>query len=360
MSTATPIRPVRSSLVSETVKALRHEIAAGRWQGFLPGERVLCSQWQISRPTLRAAVEVLRREKLLEVGQGRRTRVLVPQTAGPPSTLTVGLLSPESLQAMPPAVMLWVDELRGELAAAGHLLQITVGSAGFGRKNPAHALAAVISATPAAAWVLYQSTEAMQRWFEEHEIPCIVVGSTFPGRHLPSVDRDYRSACRHAVGTLARRGHRRVAFLGHTRRFGGDLESEDGFEEGVAAAQRHGVTGEVLHHDGTPEGICGQIDCLLATRQRPTALLVARSSYALAAHSHLLRRGIRLPQDLALICRDDDQFLDWVVPRMTRYTVSPAVFAKRLYSLVLRLVEEGHVREQSVKVMPVYLGRETV
>jgi hypothetical protein len=45
---------------------------------------------------------------------------------------------------------------------------------------------------------------------------------------------------------------------------------------------------------------------------------------------------------------------------MTRYTVSPAVFAKRLYSLVLRLVEEGHVREQSVKVMPVYLGRETV
>src|SRR5688572_6104045 len=121
------LRPQRSSLVAETVNVMRRAIQSGMWRDYLPGERTLCTMWQISRPTLRSALDVLRREKMIEVGHGRRTRVLVKSTARRLKTLTVGLLSPEPLHEMPPFVTLWMSELRGQLAAAGHLLHVQVG-----------------------------------------------------------------------------------------------------------------------------------------------------------------------------------------------------------------------------------------
>jgi DNA-binding LacI/PurR family transcriptional regulator len=128
----------------------------------------------------------------------------------------------------------------------------------------------------------------------------------------------------------------------------------------VAAAVRREIAGEIVHHNGAVDGICTSLDILLAGRTRPTALLVARSGYALTVHTHLLRRGVRIPQDMAVLCRDDDAFLDWVVPRMTRYAVSPVAFAKRIYHLVIKLVEEGRAKETGVKVVPAFLGRESV
>lgn len=354
------LRPQRSSLVGETVNVMRRAIHSGMWRDHLPGERTLCEMWQISRPTLRSALDVLRREKLIEVGHGKRTRVLATTAPRRVKTLTVGLLSPDPLHEMPPFVMLWVDELRGQLAAAGHLLHVQVGRAGFGNKNPARALESLVNGTPAAAWVLYQTTEGMQRWFAEHRVPCVVVGSQFPGVPLPAVDRDYRAVCRHAVGLLRNRGHRHLALLLHRQRFGGDLESELGFEEGLAATQVRGVTGDILRHDGSNEDICRQLDAMLGMRQRPTALLVARSRFALTALTHLLRRGVKVPGDMGLLCRDDDSFLDHVVPRMARYAVNPRMFAKQVFRMVMGLVKDGQLPGTDVKVVPSFVARESL
>ncbi len=354
------LRPQRSSLVAETARALRQGIQSGLWRGHLPGERVLCAQWQVSRPTLRAAIDMLQREKLVVVAHGCRTRLLAKPPAKAPLTLTVGLLSPEPLHLMPPFVMLWVDELRGQLAAEGHLLQVMVGRAGFGKKNPSRALESLVAGTPAAAWVLYQATEAMQQWFSDKSLPCVVVGSSFPGTELPAVDRDYRAACRHAVGVFAGRGHKRVALLIRREQLGGDIESERGFLEGLESSAARGITGTICRHDGTQAGVCAKVDDLLAGRPRPTALLVARTAAALTAVTHLLGRGVRIPQDMAVLCRDDDTFLDSTVPRLSRYAVSPEDFAKRVHRMVVGLVQEGVVREGNVRVMPAFTKRESV
>ncbi len=354
------LRPLRPSLVAETVKMMRLAIESGVWRDHLPGERTLCAQWQISRPTLRAALEGLCREGLLEVAHGRRTRVLAGKTTPQPRSLTVGLLSPEPLHVMPPFVMLWVDGLRTQLASAGHLLHVQVGRSSFGRRNPSRALAALVEDTPAALWVLYQTTDAIKRWFAEHRHPCMIVGSGVAGIDLPTVDRDYRAVCRHAVGLLAGRRHERLALLIQQQQYGGDLESEAGFLEGLAAAGKRGVVGEVLRHDGTQTGLCRVLDEMLQRNPRPGALLVARSGYALTTLTHLLKRGVRIPQDMALLCRDDDTFLDSTVPRVARYVVSPSAFARQVFRMVMRQVKHGQVRGGGVRVMPVFTARESL
>lgn len=350
--------PQRSSLVAETIRVLREAIAAGRWSEELPGERRLCEEWHISRPTLRAALNALSAEGVITISQGKPTRV--SQQTGmsvktPPQTLTVGLLSPDPLHAMPPFTLLWVDELRSQLASEGHLLQIHVGRAWSGGKNPARALATLINTVPATTWVLYRSTEAMQQWFEEKQIPCVVVGSVFKGVRLPSVDRDYRAVCRHAVGTLAARGHQRICLLIQEPQYAGDRESEAGFEEGLQVAAARGASGYIQRHDGSREGLLKALDRLVTARQRPQALIIARSSCALTVCTALLQRGLRIPQDMALICRDDDSFLDESVPQIARYSVTASTFAKRIF----RLVRQPGVKGDT-KVMPEFVRRESL
>lgn len=359
MSTALSI-PRRTSLVEETVRVLRAAIQSGRWAEHLPGERRLCDEWHISRPTLRAALSILGGEGLLEVAHGRPTRVVAAPTGkGDPAVesgrLQIGLLSPEPIHAMPPFTLLWLDELRSLLAAEGHLLQVHVGGSGPGGKNPSRALAALVAGSPASTWVLYRSTESMQRWFEKQQIPCVIIGSPFDGVRLPFVDRDYRAVCRHAVGVLRGRGHQRLALVIQQPRYAGDRESEAGFEEGLQATSRSAVTGVVAHHDGTREGLITVLNRLLqASRGRPTGLIVARSSCALTACTAIQQQGLRIPKDVALICRDDDSYLDETVPSISRYSVTAATFARRLF----RMVRHPESRRE-VRVMPEFLNRES-
>ncbi len=352
--------PQRSSLVAETLRVLRETIASGRWKEELPGERRLCEEWHISRPTLRAALTALAADGWVTIAQGKPTRVCHPAgSSSPPAlpspTLTVGLLSPEPLHAMPPFVLLWVDELRSQLASEGHLLQVHVGRAWSGGKNPARALQTLTTTVPAAAWVLYRSTEAMQQWFEQRQIPCVVVGSVFKGLSLPSVDRDHRAVCRHAVGLMAARGYQRLALMIQEPQYAGDRESEAGFVEGLQAAAARGVTGHIQRHDGSREGLLKALDRLLTARQRPQALLIARTSSALTICTALLQRGLRIPQDVALICRDDDVFLDETIPQISRYSVTANTFAKRIFRLVRQPGAKGET-----KIMPEFVKRESL
>jgi len=358
------LAPSRVSLTAETVRVLKENIMTGIWHDFLPGERVLCEQLQISRPTLRTALQVLAKDGWIAVAHGHRTRLLsnAASKISQSNAVIVGMLSPEPLEMMPPFVMLWLDELRHQLAAAGHLLHVQVGKGGFARNQPEHALRTLVDSSPATVWILYQSTEAMQRWFAMNDARCIVVGSLFEGISLPSIDRDYRATCRHAVGLLSGRGHSSIALLIQEGRFGGDLESELGFQEGLAAMHRRKVRGMIMHHDGTPEKIGRCIQRLLSLRERPSALLVARSAHALTALTVLLTLGVQVPQEMALLCRDDDAFLDHVIPKMSRYTVAPAVFAKKLFRLVMHEVQEGQSKSQSQSghVLPAFLERDSL
>src|SRR5262245_37923209 len=67
--------PQRASLANQVAEVLRRDLRGGAWDEFLPGENDLCDRFQVSRVTMRAALDVLRREGLIEVSQGRRRRI---------------------------------------------------------------------------------------------------------------------------------------------------------------------------------------------------------------------------------------------------------------------------------------------
>lgn len=347
----------RMSLAAQTAGILRDLIAAGTWSENLPGERELCARLRISRPTLRAALEILRKEGRLKVAHGRQTQICRKKNSVSRAAAShhVGLLTPVPLHRMPPFVMFWVDELRERLAEHGFDLLLQINPA-TQPARPERALERLVAETRSTVWVLFLSTEPMQRWFATRALPCVVAGSCFPGIQFPSVDIDYRAASRHAANLFAAKGHQRIAALLPGTKTAGDHASELGFLEGSGKK----VSAQVIRHNETVEGICEKLDGLTKGNQSVNGLLVARSAHALTALTYLQRRGLRLPGEMALISRDDDDFLNWVVPKIARYACNPKTFARKISQLVLQLAKEGSAPVRKILLMPELVRGETI
>lgn len=335
--------PQRISLASQTAAILRDGLENGLWTDYLPGERSLCQRFNVSRPTLRQALNQLAREGRVDVAQGRPRRILAVSAAKRVfASKTVGLLTPVGLHAVPPFVLAWIDELRGQLARSGYTLKVQV-TPGCYATRPFKALESLNRREACCAWVLYQAPEPMQRWFVQRRLPCVLAGSCFPGIQLPSVDIDYRAACRHATSWLLAHGHRRIAFIAREQRLGGDLESELGFRDAFGQSRCGEEEPLVVRHNDTVSHLCRQLDEVFKIRgDAPTALLVARTQHALTVVTHLLRRGWKIPGEVAVVSRDDDAFLDHVTPAVARYRSDAALFARKMHRLVRQLANNGY------------------
>lgn len=353
-----PQLPRRVSLVTQTAQSLREAMQAGHWHGHLPGERELCARLQVSRHTLRAALDELQRDGWLEVADRQRRRIIARKSARQTSSVKViAAISPRPLLAMSPSAVVMVDELRDLLSRLGFSFELHVSAACFSSK-PARALDALTSRSPAAAWLLFGSLEPMQSWFVRRALPCLVVGSCVPGMALPSVDADHRATCRHAGGMLRRQGHRSIALIRPESAHGGDNESEQGLREALAGDPPSAL--QVLRHNGTPAHLCKLLDQALSSPRPPTACVVARAVHVLTVMMFLLRRGKRIPQDVAVISRDDEAFLQHATPEVTRYAANPAQFARRVCAAARQLAESGTLPPKAIRLMPKMLRGATL
>ena len=269
------------------------------------------------------------------------------------------LLTPGPLQSLPASAIFWIDALRQHLAEAGHPLEIHAGRAAFGSSQE-HSLARLVTGLQPAGWVLHLSTEAMQRWFSQQRLPCVIVGSRHTEVELPCVDIAYRAVCRHAVGQFVAAGHRRLVLLNPQSGAAGDIASEEGFWEAVRSSGHPDLQASIVRHDGTVAGICRRLNTALARTEPPTALLVSRPAHVLTAMTHLMLCGRRLPQDIAVISRDDDPFLEHLVPAVTRYSIDPAVFARKISRLVVEMARGGAVGASDHRVMPRFIPGQTL
>lgn len=352
------ILPRKCSLVAETAESLREGIQTGVWQDVLPAERKLSEDLQVSRSTLRSALKELERSGWVKVKERRRWIKKRPAGCGADGgQRMVGVISSSPATGMSPSILLVLDVLRRTLAQAGFEMKIHFDRACHSAK-PARALQALVGKHPTHVWLLLYSKEQTERWFVRQKLPCLVMGSSRPEVKLPSIDADHRAACRHAGGVLLRKGHRRIALLVPRNVFGGDADSEAGLKEAVAASE--GARVQVLRHDGSAAHICSLVDKALAQGNPPTAFVVARAIHTLTLLAHLLRRGKRIPQDVAVISRDDDPFMEAIHPSVTRYTVDAKRYARRISTAARQLAESGMLPASAIRLMPEFLPGGTV
>lgn len=353
--------PQRQTLVSQLVTLLRREVAAGTWHEWLPNERRLSDTFQVSRNTLRRALHELAREGVIEARHGAGNRIVARSaSAAKPvgRSREVAIVSPEPIERLRPSFTLWIDQLRVLCAARGYQLQI-VHSRQMARANPARGLQKLLRQQPPGCSILILASKAAQRWFESNRIPCVVAGTVHVGVDLPYCAQDHRVMARDAARRFAALGHRRIAIL--TRRSGlaADVESEMGFVEATA---RRGAPVEALitRHDDTVAGVSQQVRALMAQTPRPTGLLVTNAHYHLTVSTCLQQLGWRVPQDVSLISRTDDPFLNYLSPTAARYAIRPREMAAGLLSLVEPLLAGRALTARMKHIPPRFVRGESL
>jgi DNA-binding LacI/PurR family transcriptional regulator len=335
--------PIKSSLPELVLNRLRTGIESGEWQERLPSERDLSRTLQVSRPTLRLALDQLKQEEWIKV-DGRCTVINTGKRKGTsPSdsmrTRSIVFLSPVPLEELPSMALLLYSELGQRLAPLGATIQISV-SPGMTRQKVDRYLDSVSNRLNVDAWVLFRSTKEVQRYFQERSMPAVIFGNAHQGIEIPALEVDYAAALRHCVTNLKRLRHdlRRVfLFLPES-----DLAGHH--EVGAEFLRLTGKEGQqriLRHHE---EG--DNIEVLLgkALRAKPviSAAIVLRTSAAATMHGLAMHRfGKRIPKELSIVCMEDASFMHSLVPPISRYHVDNNRAVQMVFHSLSRQLSSG-------------------
>lgn len=156
---------------------------------------------------------------------------------------------------------------------------------------------------------------------------------------LPFVDVDLQSASRHAVTSLLQKGHRHIALIMPESYRAGDVRTERGFMDGAARFPANDVHTQVFKHASTMESLRSLTDRILRLEKVPTALFIVNPYYYLAIAGFLGERGLNVPRDISLMCRDDDYCLRYLSISPSRYTYNIENRARATFSMVMSITQ---------------------
>jgi DNA-binding LacI/PurR family transcriptional regulator len=144
---------------------------------------------------------------------------------------------------------------------------------------------------------------------------------------------------RRAVAHLLALGHRRVGLVGGPRGPSTSADRRRGYEAALAAAGVRRLATLVEEGDFRPQGGRAAVERLLSREPQPTALFVTNDLMTLGAYEALRARGLRVPQDVAVVGFDDAPWAPWLDPPLTTVAQPAYELGRRAAELLLDRLE---------------------
>lgn len=116
----------------------------------------------------------------------------------------------------------------------------------------------------------------------------------------------------------------------------------------------------MLEHDGSVAQIEARLRRFAGLRDRPTALFVTKTLALPTTYTVLPRLDIEIPRDLSIICREDDPFLEYLVPSVARYSSDSAAIARKLALALARLAGGQPLKFTHERLMPRFVPGHSV
>jgi DNA-binding LacI/PurR family transcriptional regulator len=168
--------------------------------------------------------------------------------------------------------------------------------------------------TEADAWVVFSGSREVLEWFATQPAPTFAMFGRRGGLPIAGVGPDHVAAETAATRCLIEVGHRRIVQLvRRNRRLPVPGATERAILDEMAA---HGIGTSEFNLPDWEETTEGFHACLreLFRVTPPTALIIDEAPFLVAALQFLGRRGLRVPEDVSLVCTDADSAFAWCEP----------------------------------------------
>jgi LacI family transcriptional regulator len=151
----------------------------------------------------------------------------------------------------------------------------------------------------------------------EANIPMVLIDRRLEGVEVDTVLVDNEYGAAEAVRHLVDGGYRRIACITGPRRVSTAMDRLAGYRSSLHEAGIRYQKELVRHADFREAGGYAAMESLLDLAEPPEALFVANNLMTVGALECLANRGLRAPDDIALVGFDDIPWADLVVPSLT-------------------------------------------
>ncbi|WP_309127038.1 LacI family DNA-binding transcriptional regulator [Microbacterium sp.] len=155
-------------------------------------------------------------------------------------------------------------------------------------------------------------TAREQALVESLGIPAVLIGPFGETDGLQSIGVDFCAGTRESTTHLIEHGYRDVAFVGSAARYD---DRERGWREALVDARL--APGMLLHVPFSYQGGYDAGTRLADAERRPRAVVAASDQIAIGMLAAFGERGIRVPDDIAIVSFDGTVTADFVWPRLT-------------------------------------------
>lgn len=353
------------SLPAMTKLRLREGIAAGEWKERLPSERLLAELLNVSRPTLRIALQQLEQDGWLKTEKRSGWRVLREGSAQGThmATKTIAFLSPRPLSDLTSVGIFLFGDLGARLAPLGATMHSVhwqdTNQPRFGQR-----LAKLYQNTQADAWLLFRASSETQRFFAQQSQPALIIGNPGPEIHLPAVQVDVGAVAHHAVSSLLRHGHApdRIRLIIPKSDLGGHALIINGFARALTPQPTdEQAEQQIIRHREDHVALIENLEDALHSSSPPTALVVLRTSACLELLGHLTYHlQYRLPEDLSLVSLEDAPFMASTVPEITRYHFNYQRYATKIFDQLSKALSGITIEQEHLPITPELIQGETL
>jgi len=195
------------------------------------------------------------------------------------------------------------------------------------------------------------------RWLRHQRIPYVLVNRFSDEGLDPFVGSDDVAGARLATQHLISLGHVRIGHLAGQATVSTGVLRRRGFLAAMADAGLPSPPELQAESGFVEEGGIRAMERLLALSEPPTALFAVTDMVAAGVYSVARHRGLRVPEDLAVIGYNDIPLAGRLIPGLTTVHVPIHEFGSAAARLLLEQIESGRVSPRQVVYAPELLVR---
>lgn len=190
------------------------------------------------------------------------------------------------------------------------------------------------------------------------QIPVVLIDRYYEDTSLPYVTTNNYQGGLDATRHLLSRGHTRISCIQGVQSSMPNKERVRGY---VKAMEDEGLAQDIdiIGNEFSVQNGYLETKLLMSRAQRPTAIFALSNTIMLGALKAIREAGLRIPEDVALISFDNNLYMDYMTPSITRISQPVEDMAKLAVKILLDKIKGASNCGSQLRLSPIMIAGES-